>query len=83
MTPGYRKEIVMKVQILRPGGPPQVTLVPDATCVYVTINGWVYYLEDDGDEAHLSRWPDCNCTDMCSCDADDYYKLVPVKEVDN
>ena len=69
----------MKVQINRPSGPPEVTQVADGTCVYVTINGWVYYLEDDGAESHLSRWPDCNCTGICHCNTDDYYDLVPVK----
>ena len=69
----------MKVQINRPSGPPEVTQVPDATCVYVTINDWVYYLEDDGKEIHLSPWLDCNCTDKCSHDTEDYYDLVPVK----
>ena len=67
----------MKVQINRPSGPPEVTQVPDGTCVYVTINGWVYYIDDSTNEQIVKQWPECECP---NCDYE--YDLVPVK-VDN
>ena len=67
----------MKVQINRPSGPPEVTQVPDGTCVYVTINGRVYYIDDSTNEQIVKQWPECECPNC-----DDEYDLVPVK-VDN
>ena len=64
----------MKVQINRPSGPPEVTQVPDGTCVYVTINGWVYYIDDSTNEQIVKQWPECECP---NCDYE--YDLVPVK----
>jgi len=67
----------MKVQINRPSGPPEVTQVSDGTCVYVTINGRVYYIDDSTNEQIVKQWPECHCP---VCDYE--YDLVPVK-VDN
>ena len=67
----------MKVQINRPSGPPEVTQVPDGTCVYATINGRVYYIDDSTNEQIVKQWPECECP---NCDYK--YDLVPVK-VDN
>ena len=69
----------MKVDIRRISQDPLVVEVDDdiAGCVYITINGRVYYIDDSTNEQIVSRWPECDCTDICYC-AHDVYDLIPV-----
>jgi len=67
----------MKVDIRRRGQDPLVVEVDDdiAGCVYITINGRVYYIDDSTNEQIVSRWPECDCTGICDHET---YDLVPV-----
>ena len=69
----------MKVDIRRIGQEPLVVEVDDAIagCVYITVNDWVYYIDDSTNEQIGSRWPECDCIDTCYCDHESY-DLVPV-----
>ena len=69
----------MKVDIRRKGQDPLVVEVDDdiAGCVYITINGRVYYIDDSTNEQIVSRWPEGDCTGICYCDHE-VYDLVPV-----
>ena len=71
----------MKVDIRRKGQEPLVVEVDDdiAGCVYITVNGRVYYIDDSTNEQIVSRWPECDCTDICYCDHE-IYDLVPVPQ---
>ena len=71
----------MKVDIRRKGQDPLVVEVDDdiAGCVYITINGRVYYIDDSTNEQIVSRWPECDCTGICYCDHE-VYDLVPVPQ---
>jgi len=70
---------MMKVDIRRIGQEPLVVEVDDAIagCVYITVNDWVYYIDDSTNEQIVSRWPECDCIDTCYCDHESY-DLVPV-----
>ena len=69
----------MKVDIRRIGQEPLVVEVDDAIagCVYITVNDWVYYIDDSTNKQIVSRWPECACNDTCYC-AHESYDLVPV-----
>lgn len=69
----------MKVDIRRIGQEPLVVEVDDAIagCVYITVNDWVYYIDDSTNKQIVSRWPECDCIDTCYCDHESY-DLVPV-----
>jgi hypothetical protein len=71
----------MKVDIRRIGQDPLVVEVDDAIagCVYIHINGRVYYIDDSTNEQIVSRWAECACTGICYCDHE-AYDLVPVEE---
>ena len=68
----------MKIDIRRRGQDPLVVEVDDdiAGCVYITINGRVYYIDDSTNEQIVSRWPECDCTGICYCDHE-IYDLIP------
>ena len=69
----------MKVDIRRIGQEPLVVEVDDAIagCVYITVNDWVYYIDDSTNEQIVSRWPEGDCIDTCYRDHESY-DLVPV-----
>ena len=71
----------MKIDIRRRGQDPLVGEVDDdiAGCVYITINGRVYYIDDSTNEQIVSRWPECDCTGICYCDHE-IYDLIPVPQ---
>ena len=71
----------MRVDIRRRGQDPLVVEVDDdiAGCVYITINGRVYYIDDSTNEQIVSRWPECDCTGICYCDHE-IYDLIPVPQ---
>ena len=76
----------MKVDIRRIGQDPLVVEVDDdiVGCVYVTINGRVYYIDDSTNEQIVQWWPECGCNThqqigTCECDGE-VYNLVPEKE---
>jgi hypothetical protein len=46
------------------------------TCVYITINGRVYYIDDSTNEQIVSRWPECDCTGICYCDHEVYHLIL-------
>jgi len=72
---------MMKVDIRRIGQEPLVVEVDDAIagCVYITVNDWVYYIDDSTNEQIVSRWPECDCIGTCYCDHESY-DLVPVPQ---
>jgi len=41
--------------------------VRSETSVYITINEWVYYIDDSTNEQIVQRWPQCSCTGNCYC----------------
>ena len=65
----------MKVDIRRIIQDPLVVEVDDdiAACVYITINGRVYYIDDSTNEQIVKQWPECECP---NCNYE--YDLVPV-----
>ena len=72
----------MKVDIRRKGQEPLGVEVDDdiAGCVYITINGRVYYIDDSTNEQIVARWDECGCTGiLCYCDHE-AYTLVPVPQ---
>jgi hypothetical protein len=71
----------MKVDIRRIGQDPLVVEVDDAIagCVYIHINGRVYYIDDSTNEQIVSRWAECSCTGICYCDHE-AYDLGPILE---
>jgi hypothetical protein len=51
--------------------------VSSEASVFITINGWVYHIDDSTNEQIVEKWPQCSCTGICSCPDKEVQHLIP------